>query len=468
MNVLNSSSSIISSFQVGTRSFPSFVSVMAGEGASPMNPEQVAPTEAPNVTAPPAGTTPVPDQVNPFAEIMAKAEKQSLEKTLNELLTVVASEKATIPKDLQVTDEEIDNMGPEEVSKLSCKCLVRSQTYLYGQVASNRGSLQLIVVAVKFLQAMAAQMEVTFENVKDNIKIGTEGVDSSLTAFAEAFGNFINTMKDLLAGIRASSSERKALQEGFNKTLQQLEEYCKHVRGNTNDLKGSASQIKNAATNIQWELSELRTGGKTASSGAVDSNGGSMLAAIGVAIQNEATNLLEGFNKIALNLQSELGKSIQESVERGTDPEKSLKRKYEDEQQAEFQRQKEELEQEKLLRQRQERREQVFHPSTGQVMWLTEGERRELYKSLHLMKEGDVPMGAGTPAPTATAAHPPAVPPVGSFHPGFPHPFAPAPGFPPSPGCGSATGYTPPPIVAPATLPVIGSHGSHPGPGKSA
>ena len=126
MNVLNSSSSIISSFQVGTRSFPSFVSVMAGEGASPMNPEQVAPTEAPNVTAPPAGTTPVPDQVNPFAEIMAKAEKQSLEKTLNELLTVVASEKATIPKDLQVTDEEIDNMGPEEVSKLSCKCLVRS------------------------------------------------------------------------------------------------------------------------------------------------------------------------------------------------------------------------------------------------------------------------------------------------------------------------------------------------------
>ena len=466
MNVLNSSSSIISSFQVGTRSFPSFVSVMAGEGASPMNPEQVAPTEAPNVTAPPAGTTPVPDQVNPFAEIMAKAEKQSLEKTLNELLTVVASEKATIPKDLQVTDEEIDNMGPEEVSKLSCKCLVRSQTYLYGQVASNRGSLQLIVVAVKFLQAMAAQMEVTFENVKDNIKIGTEGVDSSLTAFAEAFGNFINTMKDLLAGIRASSSERKALQEGFNKTLQQLEEYCKHVRGNTNDLKGSASQIKNAATNIQWELSELRTGGKTASSGAVDSNGGSMLAAIGVAIQNEATNLLEGFNKIALNLQSELGKSIQESVERGTDPEKSLKRKYEDEQQAEFQRQKEELEQAKLLKQQQERREQVFHPSTGQVMYLTEGERRELYKSLHLMKEGDVPMAAGYQTSPAAPAHPPAMPSVGSFHPGFPHPFAPAPGFPPNPGCGPATGYGPPPTpVAPATLPVIGSH---PGPGKSA
>ena len=229
---------------------------MSGENVpvNSANPEEVAPT----VTAMPAETPPVPDQVNPFASIMAKAEKQSLEQTLNELLNVVASEKATIPKDLQVTDEEIDIMGPEEVSKLSCKCLVRAQTYLYGQVASNRGSLQLIVVAVKFLQAMAAQMEVTFEGVKETTKGNAEGADASLGAFTEAFGNFINTMKDLVAGIRASSSERKALQDGFNKTLQQLEEYCKHVRGNTNDIKGSASHIKTIATNIQWELSELR------------------------------------------------------------------------------------------------------------------------------------------------------------------------------------------------------------------
>ena len=182
-------------------------------------------------------------------------------------------------------------------------------------------------------------------------------------------------------------------------------------------------------------MSELRTGGKTASTGAVDSNGGSLLSTIGVALNNESTNLLEGINKIAHNLQGELGNRIQESVERGTDPEKSLKRKFEDEQQAELQRQKEELEQAKLLRQQQERREQVFHPSAGQVMYLTEGERRELYKSLHLMKEGDVPMAAGYKAPTTPSAHPPAMPSVGSFHPGFPHTFAPAPGFPPTPGC---------------------------------
>ena len=248
---------------------------MSGENVpvNTANPEEVAPTVAPGEMAPPAEAPPAPEQVNPFAYIMAKAGKQSLEQTLNEMLNAVAAEKATIPKDLQVTEEEIDNLGPEEVSKLSCKCLVRTQTYLYGQVASNRGSLPLIVVAVKFLQAMAAQMEVAFDGIKEATKGSAEGVDASLEAFSGAFGSFINTMKDLLAGIRASSSERKALQEGFNKTLQQLEEYCKHVRGNTNDIKGSASHIKTAATNIQWELSELRTGGKSASSGAVDSNG---------------------------------------------------------------------------------------------------------------------------------------------------------------------------------------------------
>ena len=65
--------------------------------------------------------------VKPFASVMAKAQKQSLEKTLDELLAIVAAEKTTIPKDLQVMDSE--------VSKLSCKFLMRAQTYLYGQVA---------------------------------------------------------------------------------------------------------------------------------------------------------------------------------------------------------------------------------------------------------------------------------------------------------------------------------------------
>ena len=284
-------------------------------------------------------------------------------------------------------------------SKLSCKCLVRTQTYLYGQVASNRGSLQLIVVAVKFLQAMAAQMEVAFDGVKEATKGSAEGVDASLEAFSGAFGSFINTMKDLLAGIRASSSERKALQEGFNKTLQQLEEYCKHVRGNTNDIKGSASHIKTAATNIQRELSELRTGGKSASSGAVDSNGGSLLATLGVSLQKEATNLLEGMTKIAHHLQEELANRIQESVEKGTDPEKSLKRKREEQDQLDFQVAKAEMEKKKKEEEEERLKKQVqlvIHPFTGDQMWLNYDQRVKFFQDLPLMSADQFPpKGAG-------------------------------------------------------------------------
>ena len=83
-------------------------------------------------------------------------------------------------------------MGWEEMSKLSCKAR-KSNIPFSGQVASNRGSLQLIVVAVKFLQAVAAQLESTLTTTGEIARENADGVDKSLTAFSEAFGNFINT-----------------------------------------------------------------------------------------------------------------------------------------------------------------------------------------------------------------------------------------------------------------------------------
>ena len=132
--------------------------------------------------------------------------------------------------------------------------------------------------------------------------------------------------------------------------------------------------------------------------------------------------------------------------------------KYDEEQQAEFQRQKDELERAKLAKLQQERREKVYHPSTGQVMYLTEGEKRELYKSLQLLKESDTPMSGVPAAPSTTpSSHPPGMPAVGSFHPGFPPAFAPVPGFPPAPGYEPQMMPTAPQTapVAPASMPVV-------------
>ena len=165
-----------------------------------------------------------------------------------------------------------------------------------------------------------------------------------------------------------------------------VKEILSHVRTNTHL---HTKEIKN----LQWQANEIRTGGKSRDSGEVSDQSGSLVATCVVSLENNMGLLLEGLTKFSRN--------IQEAVERGTDPSKSLKRKYDEEQQAEFQRQKDELERAKLARQ-QEPRERVYHPSTGQVMSLTEGEKREFYKSLQLLKESDTPMSGVPAAPSTT------------------------------------------------------------------
>ncbi len=194
-------------------------------------------------------------------------------------------------------------------------------------------------------------------------------------------------MKDLVAGIRRSSSERKALQDGFNKTLQQLEEYCKHVRGNANDIKTSATHIKNTAANIQWELSELRTGGQSQASGDVTANGGSLLSSIGITVDNGLSSLLEGVTKLVHEVQAQMAAA----------PDPALKRKADEQMFAEFERQRRALEHQK----QQGRKEKCFHPTTGQEMYLTPGEKTVFFKSLHLFRPQDVPMGSPTSMPGA-------------------------------------------------------------------
>ncbi len=263
---------------------------------------------------------------------------------------------------------------------------------------------------------MESTLATTGEIARDN----AAGVDQSLKAFSEAYGNFINnTRKDLVAGIRTSSSERKALQEGFNATMKQLEEYCKHVRGN--DIKTSANTIKNTAGNILWELSELRTGGKNPASGQVNANGGSLLSTIGVTVDSGLSTVLEGVTKLVHEVQAQMAAA--------RDP--SRKRKANDEQMfAEFERQRKALE----LQRQQEKKEKCYHPNMGQEMYLTQGEKAEFYKSLHLFQPQDFPMG-NPPQMGSAASLPSAGPPPGmvpGIAPGMPAPVMPSPSIPAS------------------------------------
>ena len=177
--------------------------------------------------------------------------------------------------------------------------------------------------------------------------------------------------------------------------LGQAREMLTHIRSNT---MATSKDVKNCA----WQLSELRSGA-TDRNGAVTSQAGSLLYLLSEDTKTSCQATLEVLGKSVT--------AIQEAIEKGVNPEKSLKRKFE----AQEAEEKEEQERAKLAQLQQEKREKIYHPISGQAMFLTEGERRELYRSLHLMKEGDTPM-AGMPASSA----PPGTPAVGSFQHGFP------------------------------------------------
>ena len=97
----------------------------------------------------------------------------------------------------------------------------------------------------------------------------------------------VNTLKVLGRGWRfhdffgAQTGTRK---EGKKEILQ-------HIRTNTN-------AHNKALQNLMWEVQELRTGGKEKESGNVSGQGGSLLALLGVAIDNQGTNISENLIKM--------------------------------------------------------------------------------------------------------------------------------------------------------------------------
>ena len=99
-------------------------------------------------------------------------------------------------------------------------------------------------------------------------------------------------------------------------------------------------------------------------------------------------------------------KSVNETIEAGVNPEKSLKRKYEEHQ--EQQRVEDHKKEAERLQKEQEEQERqqvtmVIHPYTGAHMYLTGEQKDQFFRDLSTMKPSDFgpvgtgSMGAGTP-----------------------------------------------------------------------
>ena len=113
-----------------------------------------------------------------------------------------------------------------------------------------------------------------------------------------------------------------------------------------------------------------------------------------------------------------LGKSVKavnETIEAGVNPEKSLKRKFEEHQ--EQQRVEDQQKEAERLQKEQEERERqqvalVTHPYTNQQMYLTGEQRDQFFRDLAAMKPTDFKVGTTPTNPTIPTTGFPPVPPV--------------------------------------------------------
>ena len=264
------------------------------------------------------------------------------------------------------------------------------------------------------------------QNVMDSVETTMDKVSTSLGGFATSVGTLADTLKDMAANQRTVKNVGDDQQKKMINELSQVRDLLNHIRSNT---MNTSKEVKNCT----WQLSELRSG-SVDQKGEVNSQAGSMLYLLDEKLKTATQSVLGALGKYVT--------SIQESIEKGVHPEKSHKKRVktqEGEDKERVARQK--LEERKRLEE-EGPKESLFHPLTGQQLFLTQGQQSEFFKSLHLLQRGDKPMG-GLPNPLS----------------GTPPPMMPTPM---APGVSSAPGGAPPPGILPGVVPGMPAPGMPP------
>ena len=255
-------------------------------------------------------------------------------------------------------------------------------------------------------------------------------VQEPIQSFGDKFGSLSDTLKDIVSSHRVRYATDDEMRKKILFEIGGAKEFLSHIRSNTQSVSKSFQ-------NLVWETQELRCGGKDAASGTVSNNGDSLIAALNVTMENLGTLILEHLNKMGLE--------IEDAVEKGTDPDKSLKRKREEQDQLDYQQAKEELEKEK-------KRTMLFpviHSYTGERMYLNEEQHKQFFLDLQKMGPEQFGKGGTVGQGTATGSEP-SIGGKGSCG-------VAGQGYPPPPSF--LMGVQPPgfPPMAPPNLPVIGT-----------
>ena len=386
---------------------------------------------------------------------LLQAEMDSVVKSTSDLVKVKEEDQITP----YVKDPE--SGGEVDVAKEQLGVLVKIQHDLKRQQVVQQASLTSQFLLGKMQETMAkllTERSKDFErqrkemmlymekesnlhqNSMDQIENVVEKVGTTLDQFTASLTTLSATIKDLSADQRTQGRDHLDMLGRIHYETQGTKELIGHVRSNT---PSTSKEIKA----LIWQVGELRSG-STDSSGTVSANKGSLLFLISEDLKTSTQSVLDA---IATSV-----KSLNETVEAGVNPEKSLKRKfqaYQEQQRAENQRKEEERLQKEQEEQERQQLVTMIHPYTGQQMQLTGEQREQFIRDLATMKPTDfmsnVPVGTGT-----MSAGPPPMP-MWGFPPGPPTAMGfGAMGTPSTPSTPNPQGHVPP-FAAPATLPVI-------------
>ena len=298
-----------------------------------------------------------------------EAEVKSLKSAM---LEVTAVDETDVPTHDVPSIDEV-----EDVAKAQLKLLLGIQSAVTLQYKTQQNALKSHMISTRMVEtcsqiltyhvkAVEKEVRTLASHIATDVGLGQSSLDqmeTTLDKFGTSFNTLGDTLKDMFASQRTSGNKEEELRKSVVREITATKEILSHVRPNTN---GHTKELKK----LTWEVAELRTGGQSKDSGAVTGQSGSLLAAIGNGFENQIGVLLEGITRCS--------HAIQEAVEKGVNPEKSLKRKREEEQLQEFQRQKEVLERKR----REAETHPVIHPFTGARMMLTSEQRPQLFSDL--------------------------------------------------------------------------------------
>ena len=309
-------------------------------------------------------------EVSPSTTLaLLQAEMDSVVKSMSDLVKVKDEDKITP----YVKDPE--SSGEVDVAKEQLDVLVKIQHDL---------KRQQVVQQVMLYMEKESNLH---QNSMDQIENVVEKVGTTLDQFTSSLTTLSATIKDLSADQRSQGREHLDVLGRTHYEVQGTKGLLEHVRSNT------LSTAKEAKA-LGWQVGELRSG-STDSQGTVSSNKGSLLYIISEDLKTSTQSLLDAMAKSV--------KALNETVEAGVNPEKSLKRKFQEYQ--EQQRVEDQKKEEARLQKEQEDQERqqlvtMIHPYTGHQMQLTGEQREQFIRDLATMKPtnfmSNVPVGTGS------------------------------------------------------------------------